>query len=284
MTKPKMLKFSSGNYVRQSICTNRGLSYAHARREKNKVVQLSVFGSCRESFIYNIFNDITNEEYTLSSRKLQCLARRVVSNNYDNGKKAFEEQSRVGLKILNILEDHYGWSLTKMFAVEPFEAIHIAGYPDRKVLMKLLVGPSKWRKSPHIVSLFLLLFRLPTKNMKFHKVENYEQLMKLCRQYAGLPEPESKDVVKAVSGDKRHVAETMKFWDPLITNLDKIFRGMTAKGIYNKSAYKYNYGNEGISKLCRFNCANTRINRRFVNVIKDTSIALPNKIKKKFGL
>ena len=284
MTKPKVLKLITGNYGGWGMFSHATLSFAHARREKNRVIQLTGFESCREAFANRIYDDLALEKHRLSDRKLQCLVRIVMPvYGCDEKVRKFENQTKAGLKVLNILEDHYGWALTKMFDVGP-TTYSMIGYGKQRGFSKLLVGSNKWRKSSHIISLFLLLFRLPTRGTKFYKVENYEQLMELCRQYAGLPEPGSEAAAKSVAGDKYYVARTMKFWDPLITNLDEMFKGMTAKSIFNKEGYHQHYRNEGISKLCRFQCANTEINKRFAILAKNAGIKLPTKIINRFGL
>jgi hypothetical protein len=268
MTKPKALKFDSGDYARWSMFTNAGISFAHGRREKNKVVQLTSFDTCREAFANRIYDDMAIEKHRLSDKKLQCLVRITLAMydydkmNFAKKERRFENQTKAGLKVLNILEDHYGWPLTKMFNVEPFTSGAI-GSTKRQCFSKLLVASNKWRKSSHITSLFLLLFRLPTKNMQFLKVSDYEHLMKLCRQYAGLPESGNKGVAKAVSGDKYHVAKTIKFWGPLMTNLNELFGKMPSRSIFSKDDYNDCYRSEGISKLCGFRCSNPKINKKF---------------------
>lgn len=284
MTKPKTLKLITGNYAGWDMFTNTTFSFAHARREKNKIIQLTEFDTCRESFANRIYDDLALPECKLSVRKLQCLVRITIPVYACDAKvRKFGNQTKAGIKVLNILEDHYDWPLTKMFDVEP-TTHSVLGYGKQRSFSKLLVGSSKWRKSSHMLSLFLLLFRLPTRSAKFYKVENYEQLMELCRQYAGLPEPGSKGVAKAVSGDKHYIARTMKFWDPLMTNLDKMFKGMIAKRIFDKDGYHQRYRNEGISKLCGFQCSNTEINKRFAILAKNAGIKLPTRIINKFGL
>lgn len=284
MTRPKALKFVNEYIPAWPMYANIGFAFAHARREKNKAIQITEFETCREAFANRIYDDVAEKEHKLNDRKLQCLVRIAVPlHDCDGKEQKFEKQTKSGLNILNILEDHYGWPSTKMFSVEPF-TVWPNGRSPRRNFSKLLVGSSKWRKSSHIASLFLLLFRLPTRSMQFCKVENYEQLIKLCRQYSGLPEPGSKDIAKMVSGDKYNVARTIKFWGPLMTDLNKLFRGMTSKSIYDKADYGQHYRNEGISKLCGFRSSNPKINKRFAILAKNAGVALPTRIKNKFGL
>jgi hypothetical protein len=284
MIKPKALKLVNISTSLWPMYTNIGFAFAHARREKNKVIQITEFDTCRETFANRIYDDVSEKEHKLNDRKLQCLVRiAVLVHDCGKTEKKFERQTKAGLNILNILEDHYSWPSTKMFSVEPL-TIRSDGRPPRQNFSKLLVGSSKWRKSSHMASLFLLLFRLPTKSMKFCKVENYKQLIELCRQYSGLPEPGSKNIAKMVSGDKHNIARTMKFWGLLMTDLNKLFRGMTSKSIYDKAGYNRCHYSEGISKLCGFKCANPKINKRFAILAKNAGVTLPAKVKNKFGL
>lgn len=282
MKKSKILKLDLGQYGYSMYASN-GFAYAHCSNiNKGVIKQLSGFGSCREGFTNRIFEDINRKNRRLSNKRLRCLVRTVSSGSYDDREKLFEKQTEAGLKILNILEDHYNWPLTKMFSVASVSSKPMSGYQPRKSFMKLLVGSSKWLRSPHITSLFLLLFRLPTKRIGFSKVKSYKQLMELCRQFAGLPKPGSKDAPKRVGGDRYHVLKTMQFWDPLMANLNKMFKGMTSKNNFDRGNYERYYYDEGISKLCKFNCNNPQINKRFVALAKDADIEMPARISKKW--
>lgn len=268
MTKSKILKLDQGPY--NAMYLNNGFAFAHCSTvNKGVITQLTGFGACREGFTHQIFAD---SKHRLSTSRLRCLVRTVTMTPGKDIKDQFGKQTKAGLEILNILEDHYNWPLTKMFDVNTTTLKTKRDQNPRRGFVRLLVGSSKWLKSPHTASLFLLLFRLPTRHTSFLEIKDYEQLMETCRKYAGLPKPGSKVAAKKVGGDKNYVAKTIRFWGPLMSNLNRIFKGTTIRGNFNKGNYRRYYGDEGISKLCNFACSNTKIQERFVALAKDAKV------------
>lgn len=203
--------------------------------------------------------------------------RTIVVNNIEVVRDKFEKQTDTGLRILNIMEKRHGWPLTKMSNVETSSIVASDGCRNRTVFTKMLVGSNKWMKSPHILSLFFLLYRLSTRHNKFFVVKNYRQFKKVCEGYtAG----------SSSSGDKCSVRNTILFWDPLMANLDKMFKGLPLQSNFNKRNYDGDlYYHEGILKLCAFQTNNANISKRFVALASEVKGAkIPKNKREQAGL
>jgi hypothetical protein len=236
--------------------------------EKGETKQLTGFEGCREGLTCYIFD---RSSYKIQTSRLRCLVRTISVENVDKRHELFEKQTNAGLRILNIMEKHNGWPLTKMQNVETRITEALQGYRKRTMFIKMLDGSSKWMRSPHTLSLFFLLFRLSARNSAFLKVENYEQFKQVCKTYI---------YGTATSGDKRNVRGTIQFWDPLMAKFDQMFKGTSIESNYDKSGYTESYYSEGILKLCTFKTQNKELSKRFTILASDVKGAKVPKSKK----
>jgi len=237
----------------------------------NRVRQLTVFEGCREGLVCRIFDRAT---YRIPTTSIRCLIRTIVVKNSGKGREMFEKQTDAGLRILNIMERHSGWPLTKMLNVETREIPPVNNDGKRAIFMRMLEGSDKWMKSPHMLSLFFLLYRLSTRSSKYLTVKNYKQFKEVCKEYSA---------GSATSGDKHNVRNTILFWDTLMNDFDKMFKGLTARSNFDKRNYTDTYYNEGISKLCSFQTANIKIDERFVALACEVGAKVPKNKRKQFG-
>jgi hypothetical protein len=190
----------------------------------------------------------------------------VTSDSNKNGvEKWFNAKTKMGLKIVNIMEERHGWPLTKMYSVEPSIKKVDCNYSSPKQLItfqKVLIGSTKWVRSPHMISLYILLFRLPTRvSKKFDSIKNYKDFEEACNKCKG-----------ATSGDAYHVSKTSKFWDMLMANFGQMFAGTTSKDNFKRTSYENCQYDEGILKLCRFNCKHKQISEKFVALAKNAGL------------
>jgi len=241
--------------------------------EKGKTEQLTSFEGCREGLTCFIFD---RNDYKIQTRRLRCLVRTISVGNADERHELFEDQTNAGLRILNIMEEHNRWPLTKMRNVETKITEPSQGYKKRTTFTKMLEGSSKWMRSPHTLSLFFLLFRLSIRNLAFLKVENYDQFKQMCKTYS---------YGTATSGDKRNVRGTIQFWDPLMGKFDQMFKGTSVKSNYDKSEYTESYYSEGILKLCTFRTQNKKLSKRFTILASGVKgVKIPKSKKAQAGL
>jgi len=278
MAKKKLLelvinKKYDGQY---SIYEHPNFSYAYCKEpEKGIVKQITEFCGCREDLSDQLYNNRTR----IPLNCLRLLVRIVMvkvdkpnATKVAHDKQAiknFGKHTKVGLRILNIMEKRHKWPLTQMFAVEPhIDERHIDGWNEVSrsmtytTYLKMLEASNKWMRSPHMISLFALLFRLPNKLPKqFQSIKNYKDLEEACKRCRG-----------ADSGDRHYVATTFRFWDPLMANFDKVFDGLPFTKAYSTKNYSQYHYNEGIYKLCTFESSNSLISNQFAKVMKEAGL------------
>jgi len=275
MKKQKELKLLEYNkQANWSVYPHVGFMFAFCGSitGKREVPQLTSFEGCRESLICRVFD---RKAYKIPTSRMRCLIRTIVAtDNAAKGYELFDKQTNAGLRILNIMEKHNGWPLTKMHNVETITAKGQGSQQNRRVFIKMLEGSSKWLKSPHMISLFFLLVRLPTRHSRFIEIKNYKQLMGACKLFAG----------RSNNGDRYSVRNTIGFWNPLMSNFGKMFRGMPLDNNFNKRNYGQFYHQEGILTLCSFNSTNKKIGKRFVALACEAKIKVPKAKMKAAGL
>ena len=256
MTGERVLKVQmiKGNRYDSSYA-HTGLMFAHCSKITNNVVkQMTGFCSCREDLASCLFYDKHNK---IPIDRSRYIVRHVVAgNNTESSKKWFSTATEAGLRIVNIMEDRHGWLLTRMIdagsSTSRIPADHFNVARQLTTFYKVLLGSSKWVKSPHMISLYILLFRIASHN-KFKAVKNYDDFSKACNA-----------CTTNQFGDAGHVFRTFKFWDMIMANFDEMFAGMPTRDNFKGPRYGNDYYDEGTSKLCRFKCKNEKINNKFV--------------------
>jgi hypothetical protein len=248
MSKKKSIKVIKTAY-KLSTYGHSGFTFAYCSRlENNSVWQLSECYKCREEIINRLFNN-----HKLITNRARFIVHSVSKNNIE---KKFEEQTNLGLKIINMMEKRHKWPLTRMFGVDPLKIeynIYYGHGPNisNTLFRKVLIGSSRWVRSPYTLSLFILLFKAGSIG-RFKGVKDYEGLVKVCESY------------KSPGGSSFYIVNTYKFWDILMSNFNRIFSKLPAKSNFDRSNYgTYSYSREGIYKLCTLTSTNHKVNRRF---------------------
>ena len=258
MVSKKVLKIGVLKRDYQSHYSHTGLMFAYCSKiTDNRVEQLSGFCGCREDLAGCLFHDTRGKIHINRSR---YIVRHITSDtNTTVSEKWFNRATEAGLGIVNIMEARHGWPLTKMLDAESsvFELKASCGSSAKRLttFRKVLLGSNKWVRSPHMISLYILLLRLGTRN-KFSSIKNYKKFAKVCGKCGS-----------GQIGDMGHVARTFKFWDLIMANFDKVFAGLRTRDNFTKARYYSDYAgyyNEGVSKLCNFQCSHKAINSRFV--------------------
>ena len=265
MVSRRVLKVKPANGDYSARWSHLGLTFAHCSKiVNNQVKQLSYFSSCREDLSSYLFNDdrFNDERGKVSAHRSRYIVRHITgSPNSKASEKWFDKATEAGLRIVNIIEARHGWPLTKMFDVES-SSIRYATQ-QLTTFYKVLIGSSRWKKSPHMISLYVLLFRIGA-NSKFSSISSYEEISKACSTCR---------TSRLNDNDAARVARTFKFWDMIMANFDKMFAGMSTKDNFKAKGYGGDYYNEGISKLCDFGCSNKKINDKFVALAKSAGLA-----------
>jgi hypothetical protein len=281
------------------------LDFAFCSKEKKggRADLLTQFAQCRETVageLFARFSDNYNDRrfsfiHLIKRIPLDkiCIALRVVYGidpyeyqrrvrKYNKIKAALDDmdgymESKISIAahILNVIGDKYGWEKTEVKkAILTYNGKQILPHHNSKMTVAYITGDPRWMRSPHILSLFLLLLRLPfyaTSSLNtLSKAKTLDTLMKAFSTARG-------------RSDGTYVRLAAKYIPMLFENFDEIF-SKNIKDNYNPDNYKErynsywgdysNYVTEGISTLCRGKSTNPRIAKAFAVLSKDSRIVM----------
>jgi hypothetical protein len=260
--KYTLLKYTNApwSYGGQSDHTFLAWALCSHPNAKSQVEQLSRFDHCRETLCCRIF-DALDKKSIYSSKapmpidKLRLLVKIGSNSDYLPTQAKYQTMMdkwiKSALHILNIIEKEHKWSLTKAHTIKPYS------YGDK---VYGIVASKKWMRSPHLVSLFTLIFRFSIRKElqtpSFRRIRSYKGVMKNIKKFSG-----------GLHGDKYKVGASLKYWDPLLRNYSKMFRGWPMKKTFNRSNYT-SHAEEGINRLCKGNSSSPKLRSRFNEVVK----------------
>lgn len=165
-------------------------------------------------------------------------------------KKDRQKYFRCGIKLVHILESELGWAKTAVYAP--------AGFQSQTRDCFLMSGSAKWLRSPQLISMYLLMFRLgAAKHMD--KVNTLEDLEKFGEK------PVPKDGTGQVRADLGYLCRTVRYWRPIFENIDDIFlfRSQT-------ESWAVSNGTQGIQKLVSGD-VDAALGRKFKEIKKQFS-------------
>lgn len=223
---------------------------------KDKVKQLSRFDSCRESLCCRMFDAIDRlTSRTMSMDKLRLVVKIGSNSSYpstqEEHQKMMDKWAKSALHILHIIEKEHKWTLTKAYPIKPYS------FGDK---VYMIVASKKWMRSPHLVSLFTLIFRISGdesfQTPSFMRLKSYKSVMQHIKKFSARG-----------GGDKSRVNAILKYWDPLLRNYNEMFKGYSMKETFDRHNYT-SHTQEGINRLCDNRCTNYKLQERFDKVVK----------------
>lgn len=251
------------------------IAFCTAPNKNGQIRVVKYFDPCREtvcSLLRDQLDDDHKVKYTIDTKKTRLLFFSKASNNYtERSIKNFASKSNRqmlnALKIANHLESRYNWARTKMQKVEfknkiPYGTMDIK---DR-INMYMVVGSSKWLKSPHLLSLYMLIFRLGYRGFKSN-FKNHEEFLQRLNAYANTQKV-----------DAYYVRTFQDKIDVLLGNYNRLFGKRTLKSLYSRKLLINNTGhfesgyNEGIQRLCTGFSNDMDISRRFGKICEENNI------------
>ncbi len=235
---------------------------------KGKVKQLSRFDTCREILCCRIFDVISRTtKRTIPTDKLRLVVK-IASSSGDSQtqrgyQKTMDKWTKAATHMLNIIEKEHKWVLTKAYPIKPYS------HGDK---IYMLVASKKWMRSPHMLSLFTLIFRINThrgmRSSTTNRLKLYKSIMKHIKKFS---------VEGVVVGDKSRVNTTIEYWDPLLRNYNKMFKGFPMKDVFNRYSYRH-HAEEGINGLCSNRCTSHKLQERFNEVVKNQKVLREHKV------
>lgn len=231
--------------------------------------QTTVFDFCRENVINKVFSfygrkKVYSKGNNISTRKMKLLvAKRTSAMNPKRFVNDTNECMFNGLRLINHFEKIAKWRPTKLYAVD-------SDCLDRShgVVAYLFVGSGKWMRSPHMVSLYMLLIRLgkrkewvqlKSRNSFFEISEGLIKLFRKSWTYSSI----FYDVTT-------HLNVTYKKIPVIMENFDKLFYKRSARHSFTKAITltKLQYG-EGITRLCSGVSADKEIEGRLLQIMRE---------------
>lgn len=208
---------------------------------KRHVKQLTEWRTCREDLMDILRSCMIRQSTRIDKRKTRLLAyiRAPHSTTKIDGEKHYAKerkraytQMQASLELIQYFERRLGWPLSRMYKVDqktsPLASIH------------MIVGSSRWQKSTHYFSLYLLMLRLGKSGFR-GKYDDHKALMAKLEAFG-----------RRRCNDAGFVKATYLKWELFLQNQDKLFTGRNLKNIFKRSSLAQgNTGyNEGINQLC----------------------------------
>jgi hypothetical protein len=167
------------------------------------------------------------------------------------------EKFQAGLRIANHFEKRNGWQLSKFYKIDPGK--------DPQQVAFMVIGSPRWQKTPHYLSLFILILRAGFRfNLKkgwpTEDVPNKSIIRRLCSDTGNLT--------------YSYYSATVKKWDALMKHQDRIVGRHTMKEMFDRArlAHNNNGYSDGIYALCQGNSYDLRMSYRFQKVCREIGI------------
>jgi len=245
-----------------------------SKPDKDKNIRSTgTWSNCRETVANDIKRDVKSHKkhFNLDMRTARILcgfsiAKTATEETYNKTKKSFMAKMQRAVNFINILEERHGWGLTKLHEVDPSnDKLEGKKHPWSKTLLVpapnilcMFTGSQKWLRSPHMVSLWLLILRTAGHKYLWNP-KTYEALEKKVANY----------LEKTKSSDASYVRASYPYWDAIMGNYTKLFKGFPVSRNFTPKAWCGNdINNEGIYKLCKGTTADRDLLTRFNEVCK----------------
>lgn len=234
----KKVEYGSKKLIDSVYNMSVGFSFALCRLYRNKVYRLSINRTCREQLIQILRNalfyrrnrmgeDLITEvldDKLFINHKFNVTE--IMVTSYDKyTKRELYNILQNSIKILNIIEDKFGFSKTKILEITGINKLYESYY---------IRGDKKWCYSPQMLSLYLLLIRLSVIKIK-KEINSFEKLIEylLSKKY-----DTHKLVSKAFCDDLENDLEFIKIVKErrlalFLNNIDKIFQCMYSNYTHN---------------------------------------------------
>lgn len=201
------------------------------------------------------------KEMDINFNKLHLIIyRRVAAGRVDSNLAIFQDQVLAGQLMVNLIEKHYGWPLTK---VVPTTIIN-KDVPNA-CKAYYLSGSKRWIKSPIMLSLFTLLFRIAARGEKKFKLSAEMKSMKTM--FSALDDVADKSSYQELSYYRVHGAR----WKVVLDNYNKLFSKRSMLDHYYPGHRSW-YFNEGINKLCDESSLDPTLNKQFIQLAAKSGV------------
>ncbi|TFH23772.1 hypothetical protein E4G67_02700 [Candidatus Bathyarchaeota archaeon] len=227
-----------------------------------KVRATGTWSNCRETVAMDIKRDVLSNKskfgLDLKTARILCqisVGSKVGEVGLETIKKQFANKMQRAVNFLNILEAKHDWVLTKLHELK-FSIEYDYGAQN---IVCMFTGSRKWLRSPHMVSLWLLLLRTGSHKLLWNP-----------KSYADLKKKTTRYLEKTTSTDALYMRVSFPHWNKIMANHVKLFKGFPIERNFNpKKAWNgFDVGNEGIRKLCDGSSLDQDLVARFLEICK----------------
>lgn len=136
-----------------------------------------------------------------------------------------------GVHIVNLVEAHFGWPLTRMHTVKN-------SVVNTKTFM--LVGSGRWHRAPVMVYLYILLLRMG-KNKVISKCQTYDELYEFWTKKIAHGFPGGLNGYGHKS-DASYIRKAAYYIPYLLSHFSQIFRGVSREDAWQGPSTRHNGG------------------------------------------
>ena len=259
MEKKKLeltLNASSITYIKETSSHFREPIFAFVTAPQDgKINAVTELTYCRESNCEYVRQELRHvRHYGIDFNKLRMVICRRVRHTAPTAVVDFKNQIALAQKMLNVIEKHCGWPLTRVYAVKPAQKMPISWQ------FYYVVASKRWIKAPAMLSLFTLLFRIAVAETKFKLRRRIRSMKSLFTALDDLAERSSLHEV-------RYYNKHGHRWQLVLDNYRKLFSGRDMADLYFPQSGGY-FFTEGINQLCDQSSKDHALNKTFHNIIK----------------
>jgi hypothetical protein len=204
---------------------------------------------CREQVIYHIITRIRTAADILTDKMRMVILyggpARQDNGNYYRG--AIPEGTRIlekiecAVDILHCAEKFVGWPLTRIYEVES---------PAENIIGRYLVSSRRWIKAPYMVSLYLMLAKIPFEYYPLDKFSNIEELIKVIKTLPG-------------GGIGFYARESVDDWKTLLLSYEKLFKKKKIDHYWSEEFLGGGKHYEGVHSLITGDCYSAGLSERY---------------------
>jgi len=247
---------ASISYIKKTPSHFREPLFAFVTAPQNgKIRTVTELTYCRESHCEYVRQELRGVRYYgIDFNKLYMVICRRVKHKSPTAVMDFKNQIAAAQKMLNVIEKHYGWPLTRVYAADPTQYMPVSWK------FYHVAASKRWIKSPAMLSLFTLLFRIGVAETKFKLRRRIRSMKSLFATLDNLAERSSLHEV-------RYYNKHGHRWQLVLDNYKNLFSSRSMSDLYFPQSGGY-FFTEGINQLCDESSKDYVLNKTFCKIVK----------------
>jgi len=251
------LDYSSMMYIKQSHSHFKQPIFAFTTAPQDgKIETVTELTFCRESQCEYVRMELRGVRHNdIDLNKLRMVICRRVPHTIPTAVIDFKNQIALAQKMLNVIEKHYGWPLTRVYAAKAVQKMPTSWQ------FYYVAASKRWIKAPAMLSLFTLLFRIAEAETKFKLRGRIRSMKSLFTTLDYLAE-------RSNSHEVRYYSKHGHRWQLVLDNYRRLFSGRNMTDLYFPQSGGY-FFEEGINHLCDKSSKDRALNKAFHKIIEE---------------